>query len=45
VLWSGRTGDPHAQALDPGLARIGVDEVVDAVAALRRRLPATASSG
>lgn len=35
VLWSGRAGDPHGDRLDPGLAQIGVAEVVDAL----RRLP------
>lgn len=28
ALWSGRRGDPHGDAPDPGLLRIGVDEVV-----------------
>jgi ADP-heptose:LPS heptosyltransferase len=28
VLWAGRRGDPHADAPDPGLLEIGVDEVV-----------------
>ncbi|MET7770996.1 glycosyltransferase family 9 protein [Nocardia sp. NPDC005366] len=31
VLWAGQIGDPDAQTPDPGLLRIGVDEVVDAV--------------
>ena len=35
VLWSGATGDPHAERIDPGLAAIGVDRVLDGV----RRLP------
>jgi ADP-heptose:LPS heptosyltransferase len=35
ALWAGATGDPHGTAVDPGLAAIGVDEVLDAVAAVR----------
>jgi ADP-heptose:LPS heptosyltransferase len=31
ALWKGRRGDPHAVALDPGLAAIGVAEVLDVV--------------
>jgi hypothetical protein len=31
ALWAGRTGDPHATALDPGLALIGVDDVLAAL--------------
>ena len=31
VLWAGRTGDPHAEAPDPGLLAIGVDDVLDAL--------------
>lgn len=31
VLWAGRAGDPHGRRLDPGLASIGVDEVLAAV--------------
>jgi ADP-heptose:LPS heptosyltransferase len=34
VLWSGRTGDPHARRTDEGLLAIGADAVVDALAAL-----------
>lgn len=30
VLWRGRTGDPHGDTLDPGLAAITVDEVISA---------------
>jgi ADP-heptose:LPS heptosyltransferase len=37
VLWSGRTGDPHARRTDPGLLAIGADAVVDALAALPGR--------
>jgi ADP-heptose:LPS heptosyltransferase len=36
VLWAGRTGDPHAASPDPGLLRIGVDDVRRAVAELLR---------
>jgi ADP-heptose:LPS heptosyltransferase len=35
VLWAGRAGDPHGSSPDPGLLAIGVDEVFDALAALR----------
>ncbi|WP_156370963.1 glycosyltransferase family 9 protein [Nocardia arizonensis] len=31
VLWAGRIGDPEADTPDPGLLRIGVAEVADAV--------------
>jgi ADP-heptose:LPS heptosyltransferase len=31
ALWAGRTGDPHAETLDPGLAMIGVDDVLSAL--------------
>lgn len=34
VLWAGRAGDPHADMLDPGLALIGVDDVVRALDAI-----------
>ncbi|HET6691860.1 MAG TPA: glycosyltransferase family 9 protein, partial [Miltoncostaeaceae bacterium] len=34
VLWAGGTGDPHAERADPGLLRIGVDRVLDALEAL-----------
>lgn len=30
ALWKGRTGDPHGDTVDPGLAAITVDEVLDA---------------
>ncbi|HET9061143.1 MAG TPA: glycosyltransferase family 9 protein [Acidimicrobiales bacterium] len=33
-LWTGRDGDPRAAELDPGLAEITVDQVLDALAAL-----------
>ncbi len=32
ALWAGRRGDPHATLMDPGLAAIGVDDVVAALA-------------
>jgi len=35
ALWVGTTGDPHGTTLDPGLAAIGVDEVLEAMAAVR----------
>ncbi|MEV1171535.1 glycosyltransferase family 9 protein, partial [Nonomuraea sp. NPDC049784] len=31
ALWAGRNGDPHGQRPDPGLLKIEVSEVVDAV--------------
>jgi ADP-heptose:LPS heptosyltransferase len=31
ALWAGQRGDPHAVELDPGLARIGIDDVLDAI--------------
>jgi ADP-heptose:LPS heptosyltransferase len=34
VLWAGTTGDPHADAPDEGLLRIGVDDALEALAAL-----------
>lgn len=34
ALWAGRRGDPHADQVDPGLLRIGVEEVLDALATL-----------
>ena len=34
ALWAGRRGDPHAADLDPGLARIRVDTVIDALSQL-----------
>ena len=34
ALWSGRTGDPHGLRLDPGLAAITVDQVVEALTEL-----------
>ncbi|MGI9032606.1 MAG: glycosyltransferase family 9 protein [Acidimicrobiales bacterium] len=34
ALWASRRGDPHGAHLDPGLARITVDEVLEALAGL-----------
>ena len=34
ALWTGGTGDPHADRADPGLLRIGVDRVLDALEGL-----------
>ena len=31
VLWSGRLGDPHGSSIDPGLAAIGVRDVISAL--------------
>jgi ADP-heptose:LPS heptosyltransferase len=39
VLWAGGRGDPHGAVCDPGLLRIGVDEVVAAAAALAAEVP------
>ncbi|MDQ4071777.1 MAG: glycosyltransferase family 9 protein, partial [Actinomycetota bacterium] len=46
ALWTGRTGDPHAAEVDPGLLAIGVADVLEALSDLpgnradERRLPA-----
>jgi ADP-heptose:LPS heptosyltransferase len=40
VLWKGTRGDPHGDHIDPGLARISVEEVREAVAELRAELAA-----
>jgi ADP-heptose:LPS heptosyltransferase len=37
VLWSGRTGDPHGSAPDPGLLQLTVDDVLAALRTLPRR--------
>lgn len=34
ALWTGRTGDPHGMAADPGLLELGVDDVMAALDAL-----------
>ena len=34
ALWAGATGDPHADRVDPGLLRIGVDRVLQELEAL-----------
>jgi ADP-heptose:LPS heptosyltransferase len=34
ALWAGGTGDPHADVVDPGLLRIGVDRVLEELEAL-----------
>jgi ADP-heptose:LPS heptosyltransferase len=41
VLWAGDLGDPHGQATDPGLLRIEVEDVLDALAALPGGRPFT----
>jgi hypothetical protein len=33
ALWAGRTGDPHAAVVDPGLCEITVADVVTAARA------------
>ena len=40
VLWAGETGDPHADEPHPGLLRIGVDDVLGALADLPEPPPA-----
>jgi ADP-heptose:LPS heptosyltransferase len=42
VLWHGSSGDPHGDQPDPGLLRIGVEDVMDA-ACRRLAQPATAA--
>ena len=42
VLWAGTAGDPHAATVDPGLASIGVEEVLAALARLPVRRPPAA---
>ncbi|MGH8902465.1 MAG: glycosyltransferase family 9 protein, partial [Egibacteraceae bacterium] len=37
TLWAGQTGDPYAQRPDPGLLRISVDDVLDALTGLGTR--------
>ncbi|MGV9838785.1 glycosyltransferase family 9 protein [Nocardia niigatensis] len=39
VLWAGNTGDPDADEIDPGLLKIGVPEVVNAVDKQLRKRP------
>lgn len=39
ALWTGGTGDPHGASADPGLLRIGVDDVLAALADLDRTTP------
>jgi ADP-heptose:LPS heptosyltransferase len=34
ALWAGRSGDPHGRSLDPGLAAITVEQVLEALAGL-----------
>jgi hypothetical protein len=41
VLWAGDLGDPHGQGTDPGLLRIEVEDVLDALAALPGGRPFT----
>jgi ADP-heptose:LPS heptosyltransferase len=46
VLWHGTRGNPHANDPDPGLLAIGIDEVLDALAALDEvSLETTAAAG
>jgi len=42
VIWRGRLGDPHGDAVDPGLMEIEVEDVLEALSAVRR-LPTAAS--
>ncbi|MEU1426267.1 glycosyltransferase family 9 protein [Nocardia sp. NPDC005746] len=39
VLWAGQSGDPDADAIDPGLLKIGVPEVINAVDKQLRKRP------
>ncbi|MRH90144.1 glycosyltransferase family 9 protein [Nocardia sp. SYP-A9097] len=39
VLWAGQTGDPDAPTTDPGLLKIGVPEVVNAIDKQLRKRP------
>ncbi|MFJ9368705.1 glycosyltransferase family 9 protein [Nocardia sp. NPDC101769] len=39
VLWAGQTGDPDADDIDPGLLKIGVPEVANAVDKQLRKRP------
>lgn len=41
ALWSGTTGDPHGHELDPGLARIEVNDVLDAIIHVTAELTGT----
>jgi ADP-heptose:LPS heptosyltransferase len=43
ALWAGRRGDPHADCPDPGLLAIGVEDVLEALAALPRGSAASGS--
>jgi len=45
VLWAGLTGDPHGSAPDPGLLRIPVEQVLDALDELEDRPFTGAPSG
>jgi ADP-heptose:LPS heptosyltransferase len=45
VLWAGMTGDPHGGAPDPGLLRIEVEQVLEALDELDDRPFTGASSG
>jgi ADP-heptose:LPS heptosyltransferase len=45
VLWAGTTGDPHGDSVDPGLAAITVEDVVDALAQCAAEPVATATRG
>jgi ADP-heptose:LPS heptosyltransferase len=44
AIWTGRTGDPHAGAPDPGLLEIGVADVVGAIDELDAAYPEAAST-
>lgn len=45
VVWSGTAGDPHADVVDPGLAAIGVDRVLEALARLPEPRPSPVGGG
>jgi ADP-heptose:LPS heptosyltransferase len=40
ALWAGHRGDPHGTELDPGLAQIGVDRVLEALEEVEPRVHA-----
>lgn len=42
ALWAGRQGDPHADALDPGLAALQIDDVLAALDDLTTTIPSPA---
>jgi ADP-heptose:LPS heptosyltransferase len=43
TLWTGTTGDPHADRPDPGLLKIRVSDVLEALSGLPKSVPAATS--